>query len=83
LREVGIVFASFDRTLISIQGRIDMSQAIWRPPNFEHYTCKPAQRYQDFSHNQKIVVWLLALVSSWLMGLGVVKLGLMLYAILG
>lgn len=60
-----------------------MSQPIWHPPNIERYTCKPARRYQAFSPKQKIVIWLVAVILSWLMGLGVVKLGLMLYALLG
>jgi hypothetical protein len=60
-----------------------MSQPIWHPPNIERYTNKPTQRYQAFSAKQKMVIWLAAVVSSWLMGLGVVKLSLILYAMLG
>lgn len=60
-----------------------MSQLIWNPPNLDYYSNKPSQCYQDLSHNQKVLIWLLAVGSSWLMGLGVVKLCLMLYATVG
>lgn len=60
-----------------------MSQSIWHPPNSKRCTCKPTKRYQAFSAQQKILIWLAALVLSWLMGLGVVKLSLILYAMLG
>ena len=56
-----------------------MTQSNWRPPNIERYTCKPTRSYQDFSPKQKISIWLLAILSTWLMGLGVVKLILMMF----
>ncbi len=59
-----------------------MSQPIWLPPNLEQYTCKPMQRYQTFPPKQKILIWLVAVFLTWLMGLGVVKLSLILYALL-
>ena len=59
-----------------------MSQPIWHPPRIEHDTSKPTRRYRAFSPKEKIMIWLAALASSWLMGLGVVKLSLMLYTVL-
>lgn len=60
-----------------------MSQSVWHPPNIERYTGKPIPSYRALSHKQKVLIWLLAVASSWLMGLGVVKLSLILYVVLG
>lgn len=60
-----------------------MSQSVWRPPNIDRYTGQPTQCYRAFSPKQKVLIWLLAVVLSWFMGLGVVKLSLILYDVLG
>ena len=59
-----------------------MLQPLWHPPNIEHYICTPTRCYRAFSPKQKILIWLLTVVLSWLMGLGVVKLSLILYDML-
>ena len=60
-----------------------MSQPIWNLSAIEPYTCKPARHYPSVSPKQKIMIWLVALLASWLMSLGLVKLTLTLYGMLG
>lgn len=65
------------------QGSFIMFQPIWYPPEIERYTCRPTRPYRPLSPLQKIMIWFAALLASWLMGLGVVKLSLVLYTVLG
>lgn len=59
-----------------------MSQPNWHPPGIKGYGYNPTRRSQAFSPKQKIITWLAALLSTWLMGLGLVKLSVMLYGVL-
>ncbi len=58
-----------------------MTQSTWQPPNLAQYTPQPSQTHEGLSQKQKRLVWSMALVLSWLVGLGAVKFCLILYTL--